>query len=193
MWRFAPSERFLLRGQFEMTRALLLDFHPSSTRKRRWGEWVLLVAALVGVALFAGALARSRGAIETQEARLDLLTARLRPARPRAESVGPELAHRIAAANQLVDELAVPWNALFDAIESADARGLGVMSLAPNARQRTLRLGGEARSVPDLLAYVDRLAALKVLEQVHLEGYETVQHDGIDVVSFTVEATWPLR
>lgn len=176
-----------------MTRSLLLDFHPASARRARWGEWALLAVALAGAALFASALVRERAAIETQETRRELLTARLQPVRPRAESIGPELARRIVAANQLADELAIPWDALFDAIESADARGLGVMSLAPNARQRGLRLAGEARSVPELLAYVDRLAALKLLDQVHLEGYETVQRDGVDVVSFTVAATWRLR
>lgn len=176
-----------------MKRSLALDFHPASARKIRWGEWTLLVCALAGAVLFAAALARERAEVEAQEARADLLTARLQPVLPRTPSVGPELAHRIAAANQVVDELAVPWDVLFGAIESADARGLGVMSLAPNARQRSLHLSGEARSVPDLLEYVDRLAGLKVLGQVRLEGYETVRRDGVDVVSFTVAATWRLR
>jgi hypothetical protein len=54
-------------------------------------------------------------------------------------------------------------------------------------------LSGEARSVPDLLAYVDRLAALRTLEEVRLEGYETVVRDGVDVVSFTVAASWRLN
>ncbi|MEP6502036.1 MAG: hypothetical protein ABJD97_01795 [Betaproteobacteria bacterium] len=176
-----------------MTRALLFDFHPAAARRARWGEWALLAGVLAGAALLAGDLARQRAAIDAQEARHDLLEARLQPARPRVEAVGPELARRIAAANEVIDELAVPWGALFSAVESADARGLGVMSLAPNARQHALRLSGEARTVPDLLAYVDRLAALKALEQVHLEGYETIQRDGTDVVSFSVAASWRLR
>jgi Tfp pilus assembly protein PilN len=176
-----------------MTRSLMLDFHPASARRARWGEWALLASALACAMFLTGTLVRERAAIEAQEARRDLLAARLQPVHARTESVGPELARHIVAANQLVDELAVPWDALFNAIESADARGLGVMSLAPNARQRAMRLTGEARSVPELLAYVDRLGALKVLDQVHLEGYETVQRDGVDVVSFTVAATWRLR
>ena len=175
------------------TRALLLDFHPASARRVRWGEWAVLAVVLAAGALFADAVARQRAGIDAQEARRDVLNARLQPAQARAEVVGPELARRIVAANQVIAELAVPWDALFKAIESADARGLGVMSLAPNARQHALRLTGEARSVPELLAYVDRLAALKVLDEVHLEGYETVQREGIDVVSFTVAATWHLR
>jgi Tfp pilus assembly protein PilN len=176
-----------------MTRALWLDFHPAAGRRVRWGEWAVLVVALAGAALQAGAIARQRAEIETQQARRDVLDARLQPAKARAEVVGPELARRIAAANQVIAELVVPWDALFKAIESADARGLGVMSLAPNAREHALRLTGEARSVPDLLAYVDRMAALKVLDEVHLESYETVQRDGTDVVSFTLAATWRLR
>ena len=170
--------------------ALQLDFHPRAARASRALAWSALALAS-GLAIATGwHLARASDALEELRARHDLLESRTRPAPPRAEVVGPELAHRIASANAVIDALAVPWDPLFRSIESADARGLGVMSLVPNARTRQLRLSGEARSVPELLAYVDRLAALQALERVHLEGYETVLRDGVAVVSFNVAATW---
>ena len=169
---------------------LQLDFHPRAERASRRLAWATLALAS-GVAIAtAWHLARAGDALADLRARHDLLEARTRPAPVSAEVVGPELAHRIASANQAIDALAVPWDALFRSIESADARGLGVMSLVPNARTRQLRLSGEAPAVPELLAYVDRLTALQTLEQVHLDGYETVQRDGVGVVSFTVAATW---
>ena len=173
--------------------ALRLDFHPRAERASRPLAWAAL--ALAGGAAIATAwhLARAGDVLADLRARHDVLEARIRPAPVRAELVGPELARRIASANLAIDALAVPWDALFRSIESADARGLGVMSLVPNARTHQLRLSGEARAVPELLAYVDRLAALPLLEQVHLEGYETIQRDGTDVVSFTVAASWRLR
>ncbi len=171
-------------------RALLLDFHPAAARRPRWGEWLALALAAACAGFVARELALQRAAIETQEARHELLAARLQPARPRVEVASPDMARRIAAANAVIDQLAVPWDALFKALESADARGLGLLSITPDARQHTLRLAGEARTVPEVLAYVDRLSALQMLEQVHLEGYSTVQRDGIDVVSFTLETTW---
>ncbi len=173
--------------------ALRLDFHPRSPGAPRPLAWVALALAGAAAAATAWHLLRANDELHALRARHDVLESRLRPAPKRAEAIGPALAHRIASANQAIDALAVPWAGLFQSIESADARGLGVMSLVPNARTHALRLSGEARSVPELLAYVDRLAALRSLEQVRLEGYETVRRDGVDVVSFTVAATWGTR
>ena len=169
---------------------LRLDFHPRAARASRTLAWGALALACIAAAATALHLARANDTLSDLRARHDVLEARARPVQRRSEVVGPELAHRIASANQAIDALAVPWDALFRSIESADARGLGVMSLVPNARTHLLRLSGEAKSVPDLLAYVDRLAALQALQQVHLEGYDTVVRDGVSVVSFTVAATW---
>ena len=169
---------------------LWLDFHPRAARASRTLAWGALALACIAAAATALHLVRANDALSDLRARHDVLETRARPVQRQNEVVGPELAHRIASANQAIDALAVPWDALFRSIESADARGLGVMSLVPNARTHLLRLSGEAKSVPDLLAYVDRLAALQALQQVHLEGYDTVVRDGVSVVSFTVTATW---
>jgi hypothetical protein len=169
---------------------LRLDFHPRAQRASRPLAWLALALACAVAAMAAWQLSRDAEALAALQARHDRLEARARPAAPHVEVASPELAHRVASANQAIDQLAVPWDALFHSIESADARGLGVMSLLPNARTHQLRLGGEAKTVPDVLAYVDRLAALATLQQVRLEGYETVVRDGVDVVSFTVAATW---
>jgi Tfp pilus assembly protein PilN len=174
-------------------RPLQLDFHPLSARRARRRAWATLSIVVLCVASAGVRLAQLNEEVDTLEARHEVLAARLHPARARSVTVGPELTRRIVSANQAIDELAVPWDSMFRAIESADARGLGVMSLVPNARQRSVRLSGEARSVPELLAYVDRLGALQALDQVRLEGYETVVRDGADVVSFTVAATWRLH
>ena len=93
-------------------------------------------------------------------------------------------------ANAVIDQLSVPWADLFHAVEAADASGLAVLALTPNARDRTLRLAGEARSMGELLAYVERMAAQPTLRQVHLLGYSTAVRDGVSVVTFTLAATW---
>ena len=167
-----------------------LDFHPRSRPSTRPLAWAALVLACVAAAVTAWHLVQASDELDALRDRHAMLAARSHPVAWRTDVVGPALAHRIASANQAIGALGVPWAGLFQAIESADARGLGVMSLAPNARTHALRLSGEARSVPELLAWVDRLAALRSLEQVRLEGYETVKRDGVDVVSFTVAATW---
>jgi hypothetical protein len=67
---------------------------------------------------------------------------------------------------------------------------MGLLALVPNAQDRSIRLSGETRSVPELLAYVDRVAAQPMLGQVHLLSYDTVPRDGAQVISFTLAARW---
>jgi hypothetical protein len=64
--------------------------------------------------------------------------------------------------------------------------------MTPDAKERSLRLAGEARTMPELLAYVDRLAAQPGLRQVHLLGYDRVVREGTEVVAFTLLARWVL-
>lgn len=170
--------------------SLQLEFHPRASRASRPLARAALALAAAAATAAAAQLMRANDALADLRERHEVLQARARPVATHTELVGPDLARRIGSANQAIDALAVPWDALFRSVESADARGLGVMSLVPNARTRLLRLSGEAKSVPELLAYVDRLAALQTLQQVRLEGYETVVRDGVEVVSFTVAATW---
>ena len=128
---------------------------------------------------------------EAAASRHELLSERLQGASPRSQAA-PDARTRadISRANGVIEELAVPWERLFDAVEDADARGLGALSLTPNARERTLRFAGEARDINELLAYVDRMAAQSALGEVHLEGYNTVVRDGQPVLSFTLAASW---
>ena len=172
--------------------ALQLDFRRRARSPWRWlGGLLLVTAVLVGVAF-----SKQYGAVEQRHAaaleRAASLNARQRATGPRRAAVvaDPQALASLKRANVIIDQLTVPWDGLFDAFEAADSRELGLLSLTPNARDRSVRLAGEARSMNELLAYVDRAAAQPALGQVHLLGYNTVQRDGVSLLSFTLAATW---
>lgn len=174
------------------TAALQLDFKRPPAARARGVGWLVLALAVPVVVLSAQAYSRSTAAWERAQDRHAHLQGRLRVSETPRVSAAPDAATVLAVrrANAVIDQLSVPWDDLFAAIEAADARGLGVLSLTPNARDRTLRLAGEARSMAELLAYVDRMAAQPALQQVHLLGYGSTARDGVPVVSFTLAATW---
>ena len=169
---------------------LQLDFLPRARRLPPTGVWVALVVSASAVGWVAREVDRSQQAVAAQEARRDSLGARLQTRPGRAGTLPPELARRTASDNDVIDALSVPWVDLFRALESADAHGLGLTSLVPNAHDHTLKLTGEAHSVPDVLDYVQRLCGLHQLQQVRLQSYETVTRNNVDVVTFSVSATW---
>ena len=172
--------------------ALQLDFVRPVASAWRWVGWCALALAAIGVVAGSEVCSRVAQAHEAAQGRHDLVEARLRGSGPRRAVVAPDAqtladVHR---ANAVIDQLTVPWEDLFGAVEAADARGLGLLSLTPNARERSLRLVGESRSIDELLDYVERLAAQPTLSQVHLLGYSTPARDGVSVVSFNLAATW---
>jgi len=169
---------------------LQLDFNPRARRLPPAGVWLALAVAALAAAWVARQIDDARQAVATQEARHEALGARAQPRPGRATAASPELLRRTAIDNDVIDVLSVPWIGLFRGLESADARGLGLTSLVPNAHDHTLKLTGEAHSVPDVLDYVQRLSALRQLQQVRLLSYETVTRNNVDLVTFSVSATW---
>jgi hypothetical protein len=176
-----------------MTAAPLhLDFRRAAPSAWRWLGWALLLAAVAAVLT----LAEQHAAIEQEhaavQARHHSLSQALRAAEPRRGGAVPDaqLLADLRRANMIIDQLTIPWEPLFSAVEAADGRGLGLLSMAPTARDRTLRLSGEARNLAELLAYVERVADQPALSQVHLLGHNSVQREGANVVAFTLAATW---
>jgi hypothetical protein len=176
-------------------RTLAIDFHaPAAASRSRWIGWCALALVVLALAALARHADSQQQALDAAAQRAEGLAARLHPAPVRGkEADDPALARRLAAANAVIDQLAVPWDALFRGLESADARGLGVLAVSPDPRERTLRVSGEARSVPEVLAYVERLSVVPMLTQVHLTHYETMQREGATLVAFTVGAAWQAR
>lgn len=176
--------------------ALHLDFRRPATSRGRWIGWGALMAAVLGVVAVSAAYSDVAQAHALAQSRHDHFEARsnqrlqLRDLSRRAATPDAQTQADIRRANAVIDRLVVPWDELFNALEDADARGLGLLSLAPNARDRTVQLVGEARTMDELLAYVERLAMQSSLRQVHLLSYSVAAHDGVPVVSFTLAATW---
>lgn len=162
--------------------------------RRAQRQLVLPWLALVGAALCAAWVAQSHAVlqqrIEAVQARNKSLAARAQPQRDRSFAPTPEELRQVQSANAIVERLALPWDALFSALEAADSRQLALLSIEPNAREASLRLSGEARSLDELLAYVDRLARQRALGGVHLVSFESVQREGVPVVAFVLAARW---
>jgi Tfp pilus assembly protein PilN len=169
-----------------------LEFvRPAWPRARAVG-WLLLVAGCAGLAWRADVHAARGEALQRAQARHDALLLRAQPSRTTADDDDEAGRLQVQRANAVIGRLALPWDALFDAIEGADARTLALLAIEPNARDGTVRISGEARSFSDLLAYIDRLAAQAGLSQVHLQNYEWQARGAARVVSFQVMARWSL-
>ena len=177
-----------------MVNALPIDFlQPAVPRGRLvgWGLLVIATALSSMAALHHDAAVRGHAVAAGRASQAEK---RLRTALPELSprAIDPATATALRRADAIIGELSVPWEELFDALEAADPKQLGLLVVSPVRRERSLRVTGEARTVTEVLAYVDRMAAQPSLHQVHLLNYQSVVRDGVPVVSFTLAAAWRL-
>lgn len=163
-------------------RALEINF-AGYGRRALWAPRVLLAVALVlalDVGLTYRNLARS---IAEAQARLAQAEPRAAPAR----KVSPE---ELAAARETFDRLALPWDGLFAALESAANDEIALLGIEPDPKAGKVLISGDSKDYPAVLAFVLNLARTGGLGQVELVRHEVKPNDPQRAVAFSVSAAW---
>lgn len=165
-------------------RALQLDF---VRRRPAWPAWLLLG---VGAVLAADAL------FDTLRLHDELALAQGRPRGTPAQAAAPREAlseatrRELELARRALQELALPWEALFQAVEASIDRDTALLAVEPDAGKRLLRISGEARNYPALLAFMVRLEKTQVLVGVHLVSHQLREEVAERPLQFTLAAGW---
>lgn len=108
----------------------------------------------------------------------------------RIREFSQEIQKEVTYANSILDQMNLPWEALFDSIEQAATEDIALLSLQPNVSNRTVRLSGEARSMTELLDFVEALERESVFENVHLLSYKIKQDNPHRPIVFLLHAVW---
>jgi hypothetical protein len=173
-------------------RSLRLKFPDSGLEAKGAGYAVMLL----GIVVLASVLYQFKTAID-EVAYLDLRIAGMdrrtqRGTMPPASLAqgGREIKQELRKANAVMSEIDLPWEALFDSVEYAASHDVALLSLQPDAAGRTMRIGGEAKSMPALLDFVSALEREPVLKDAYLLKYEIKQDDPQRPIVFSLTASW---
>ena len=98
----------------------------------------------------------------------------------------------IAAVQGVLEELALPWQPLFAALEKRNLPEVKLTAVEPNPKRHKLRMTAEATDAGHMLAYVDRLNEAPILGDVFLLSHEYKTDGGPLPIRFVVEAAWRL-
>lgn len=107
-----------------------------------------------------------------------------------AVSIDPATLQKIESANAIIDQLALPWDHLFSAVETAAADSVVLTGIAPDARTGVVQISGDAVSENAMIDYVRRLEEQTVFSGVYLLNHQRVPRNGTHPYRFTVTATW---
>jgi hypothetical protein len=169
-----------------------LDFLHTGRQMSRLAPWLLAAGMAAGALalLEQRHLASELRAREAQIEEIRSMSRRTRPALETQESDSPEIRDQIKRANVVLGQINVPWSELFEAIESADAGSVALLQVQPDARSRTVLMGGAAKNLSSVLSYMTRLERTDRLEDVVLVSHEIKLKEPGTPVEFQLLAKW---
>lgn len=173
-------------------RPLSLDYRCGSLAQHRIGMGVLALALMAVVAMggyyrnLTAQSARLESQVEKIGQRLHRGHERAMPASADAQQVGAE----IKAANEVIMQLTLPWNELFNALEETNTSDIALLGIEPDSRKRVVRLSGEAKNATALLEYIRLLQANKAMSSVYLRRQQVEEQNPEKPVRFTLDASW---
>jgi hypothetical protein len=168
-----------------------IDFAAAPRRGPNLAGLALLLAGAAALTLVSLELDDLDQQTAVAEARLRSLTRKAAPGAG-ARSAGAARDSGGAAAGEVLARLRTPWPELLEHMEALADQPVAVLDLSAEARGRTLRLAGEAKTLDDMLAFVEKLRQSRRLDEVYLQAHEPRKVGAVEVIAFTVQATWPI-
>jgi len=166
---------------------LYLDYQGSNRPSTRLGLLVLLVG-LIAMPLAVDRYLDARQQQEEAESVLEKLgRAALKPSRTAATATPTE---EMQAAREATRHLALPWTALFQAIEHTNGRDVALLGIETDPSRNEIKLSGEARNPTAMLDYVRRLKSQPEFGHVDLQSHQIEAEDRDKPVSFVLVVQW---
>lgn len=164
--------------------------HASAPRQHNpLGIGLLLIGGIAAVAVFL--VLQQLGAREAA-LEADMLHLRQPQAGRAIRLDGKEnaaLREETAAAQAVLNALALPWQPLFTALERLNLPEVRLLAVEPNPERRKVRITAEAASVGDMLDYVGSLGEVPMFGDVFLMSHEHETGAAMPF-RFVVEAAW---
>lgn len=94
------------------------------------------------------------------------------------------------AVNVAIDDILLPWSALFGALEQANQQEVKLLAVEPKMQDYSIRIIAVAFSVGNMLAYIKRLNEHDMLNLVDLISTESVDVNGQAATQFKLKVRW---
>lgn len=170
-----------------MSAALHLDYQRAAGGLP-WAGAVLLVVAL-GLLAWIGS---DYLGISRQAARLESRVVQMVQTHPRLQkekltaAEARDREQEVRRANEVLRRLSLPWDRLFQAVESASGKEVALLSIDPDLEKGVVKISGEAKNLAAALEYIQKLEKQEMFGTVYLQSHQLQRQDPEKPVRFTL-------
>ena len=158
-----------------------------------WGGVVLLGLAIVALILTGSYYFKLNDQVAGGEAKVgrvqDNGTQHTSAGRS-SERGAAELAQEVNSANEALRHLGVPWESLFQAVESSGNHNVTLLAIEPDVEKQQVKISGEAKDFKSLMNYLTQLQGQDVFGSIYLQNHDIQQQDPDKPVRFSLLAAW---
>jgi hypothetical protein len=165
---------------------IALDFVDATPNRAPVTGMALFGAGLLACVIVAGEFSASLGERESLQARLGSI------ARPHRAPTAADT-RNAAVATTIQKQLWVPWSSLLAELENASqdvSSTVSLLEVQPDAAKHVVRITAEARTLPDALAYLERLQKSTMLRYPMLDSHELRKDDPEHPIRVKLSAEW---
>ncbi len=101
-----------------------------------------------------------------------------------------ELTQEVNNANEVLRRLTVPWESLFQALESSGNQNITLLAIEPDIEKQQVKIKGEAKDFQAIVNYISHLQGQAVFGSVYLQNHDVQQQDPDKPVRFSLLAAW---
>lgn len=171
--------------------ALRLDYQRSMKPFPVAGVVLLLLAI---VALFLTGLHYYRLTVQLSDWQASLdksrqVASRQAQAKPKRRDM-PEMMQEVRHANEILRQISLPWEKLFQAVESSVNREVTLLGMEPDIEKHVVRISCEARNIAAMLNYIRQLEKQHEFGSIYLQSHQIQEQHPEKPVRFSLVATW---
>ncbi len=101
-----------------------------------------------------------------------------------------EVAQEIKHANEILSQITLPWDKLFQAVEWSAGKEVALLAVEPDAEKHEVKISGEAKDIAAVLDYIRKLSTQEIFNSVYLQSHQVQQRAPLKPVRFALVAAW---
>jgi uncharacterized protein YfaT (DUF1175 family) len=170
-----------------MSRAVHLDYQRTPGGFP-WAGMALLALTLALLARIGSdyvSLTRQAAKLEAKAVQIAQTHPKLRNEKLSVAEVR-DRAQEVKRANEVLRRLTLPWERLFQAVESSSGKEVALLTVNPDMEKGVVKISGEAKNLASALEYIQKLEKQEMFGTVYLQSHQIQWQDSEKPVRFSI-------